>query len=122
MDNTLQSGKASLSIDKLLLTPTRSHRIISNQQTIMSSPGSDEERNDQGNGQIWHPAREWLEQDEDDEEDLDYTVPSTMMESEDDWEEEEVDMGQLDTSGLGLNVSEGSTAMTGYVYSRENCG
>ncbi|KAJ5572537.1 hypothetical protein N7450_009521 [Penicillium hetheringtonii] len=79
----------------------------------MSSPGSDEERHDQGNGQIWHPAREWLEQDEDDEEDLDYTVPSTMMESEDDWEEEEVDMGQLDTSGLGLNVSEGSTAMAG---------
>ena len=74
----------------------------------MSSPGSDEERNNQGNGPIWHPAQEWLEQDEDDEEDLDYTVPSTMMESEDDWEEEEEEMDQFDPSNLGLNVSEGN--------------
>ncbi|KAJ5768284.1 hypothetical protein N7533_000867 [Penicillium manginii] len=55
----------------------------------MSSPGSDETRNEPGEAPIWHPAREWLEEDEGDEDDLDYTVPSTTMETEDDWEDDD---------------------------------
>ncbi|KAJ5965685.1 hypothetical protein N7481_012399 [Penicillium waksmanii] len=67
----------------------------------MSSPGSDETRNEPGEAPMWHPAREWLEDDEGDEDDLDYTVPSTTMETEDDWEEDD-DVGE-ERMGLGIS-------------------
>jgi WD repeat-containing protein 23 len=73
----------------------------------MSSPGSDETRNEPGEAPIWHPAREWLEEDEGDEDDLDYTVPSTTMETEDDWEDDD-DVGN---EAMGLGVSDGETRM-----------
>ncbi|CAI7618915.1 unnamed protein product [Penicillium manginii] len=73
----------------------------------MSSPGSDETRNEPGEAPIWHPAREWLEEDEGDEDDLDYTVPSTTMETEDDWEDDDVG-----NEAMGLGVSDETPHIT----------
>lgn len=82
----------------------------------MSSPGSNEATTEQGEAPIWHPAREWLEEDEDDEEDLDYTVPPTMMETEDEWEEDDVE------DEMGLGISDGETILVELVASVENNG
>lgn len=77
----------------------------------MSSPGSDETRNESGEAPMWHPAREWLEEDEGDEDDLDYAVPSTIMETEDDWEDDD----DVEDERMGLGISDGETGMLGLV-------
>lgn len=83
----------------------------------MSSPGSDDTRNEQGAGSIWHPAREWLEEDEEDEEDLDYTAPSTLMETEDDWEDADVD-----DEGMGLGMPDGEPTILELIDYAKNSG
>lgn len=68
----------------------------------MSSPGppSDEAR---ANGEtVWHPAQEWLEEDEED--DTDYIPHRLSSEDDDDgWEDAE---GNED-EGTAINVSDG---------------
>jgi WD repeat-containing protein 23 len=67
----------------------------------MSSPGSpsEEARESAGGTPAWHPAQEWLE--EDDEVDMDYHPALEGSEDEDGWEEMEED-----EMGLGLSDGE----------------
>lgn len=67
----------------------------------MSSPRSpsEEARESAGGTPTWHPAQEWLE--EDDEVDMDYHP--AMDESEDGWEE-------MEGEDMGLGVSDGGIA------------
>jgi WD repeat-containing protein 23 len=66
----------------------------------MSSPGSpsEEARESAGGTPAWHPAQEWLE--EDDEVDMDYHPALEGSEDEDGWEE-------MDEDEMGLGLSDG---------------
>lgn len=68
----------------------------------MSSPGSpsEEARESAGGTPAWHPAQEWLE--EDDEVDMDYHPALEGSEDEDGWEE----MHAEDEMGLGVSDGE----------------
>lgn len=68
----------------------------------MSSPGSpsEEARESAGGTTAWHPAQEWLE--EDDEVDMDYHPALEGSEDEDGWEEMDAEDEDMD-----LGVSDG---------------
>lgn len=68
----------------------------------MSSPGSPEAeaRESAGESTVWHPALEWLE--EDDEQDMDYHPAAEESEEGDGWEEMSVEDEHFD-----IQVSDG---------------
>ncbi|KAJ5111096.1 hypothetical protein N7532_001631 [Penicillium argentinense] len=68
----------------------------------MSSPGSNQAGPERDDSIIWHPAQEWLE--EDDENDPDYTMPPRNMEAEDDW-----DGDDAEDEPLSISISDGES-------------
>lgn len=70
----------------------------------MSSPPSDDARTSNRDS-VWHPAREWLEEDE--EEDSDYIPPRPGSEDEDDDDDGWEDAEDNGAEEMGADVSDG---------------
>ncbi|CAL5866450.1 uncharacterized protein PFLUO_LOCUS658 [Penicillium psychrofluorescens] len=67
----------------------------------MASPGSSDNQAPSNPSTVWHPAQEWLE---DDELDMDYHPAQDITEDDDDWEDHMDD--ESDDDGEGLEVSD----------------
>lgn len=81
----------------------------------MSSSGSPEgeARESAGESTVWHPAQEWLEEDE--EHDMDYHPAVEESDEGDAWEEMSVEDENFD-----IQVSDGEDHMTALAWSQSN--